>query len=194
MSISDLKKSSKQALERMQRFVLEEYTTIEDLEWTQDVSGMITTMVDSISRQEKELKTYKETPSDEISQHDYEDLLGEQYVSLREYRDFIFGLAIIALRKKIEIHLKRIEQFSKPHKLTKQELKLLPSYQEFNELRCINNCIKHSEKVDQELSELANWKSQRGQELRDLESHFHRLKPHAVAYIRSYAKVLLKKF
>ena len=63
------------------------------------------------------------------------------------------------------------------------------------ELRCLNNAIKHERRVSNELAaKFLEWKGKEGEELGDLERHYHRLQPLAKQYLEDLAKRLKAKF
>lgn len=52
-----------------------------------------------------------------------------------------------------------------------------------DELRCINNAVKHEGCVGTKLAEHSLWKKRQGEELGDLRAHYLRLRPLAERYI-----------
>jgi hypothetical protein len=52
-----------------------------------------------------------------------------------------------------------------------------------DELRCINNAVKHEGRVETELAKYSLWRKRHGDELGDLRPHYHRLRPLAERYI-----------
>lgn len=52
-----------------------------------------------------------------------------------------------------------------------------------DELRCINNAVKHEGRVGSELAKHSLWKKRQGDELGDLRPHYRRLRPLAERYI-----------
>jgi hypothetical protein len=48
-----------------------------------------------------------------------------------------------------------------------------------DELRCLNNSIKHQQHVDGELADFPRWRSKKGRKLGNLESEYRRLRPSA---------------
>lgn len=56
------------------------------------------------------------------------------------------------------------------------------------ELRCLNNAVKHEGLVGAELATHARWKGRLGQELGNLRPHFDRLRPLAERYINNLVK------
>ncbi len=59
-----------------------------------------------------------------------------------------------------------------------------------NELRCLNNCIKHSGRVDSELATISRWKKKKGRKLENLEAHFQRLRPLVPRYLQDVSRRL----
>ncbi len=63
-----------------------------------------------------------------------------------------------------------------------------------DELRCLNNAIKHERRVSDELAKFPRWKDKEGKELGDLKRHYARLRPRAKQYLEDLAKRLKAKF
>ena len=59
-----------------------------------------------------------------------------------------------------------------------------------NELRYLNNAIKHERRVGKELAVFSRWKNKKGDKLGDLESHYYRLRPFAERYLEDLKKRL----
>lgn len=57
-----------------------------------------------------------------------------------------------------------------------------------NELRCLNNAVKHEGRIAGELATLSRWKGRSGKELADLRPHYIRLRPLTEHYIRDLAE------
>lgn len=118
-------------------------------------------------------------------------------------------MVIVVLYKTIEISIKRMAQSS--GLFTGKEVKLfynfrslknkfsqkvvdivsLPGYESYNELRCINNSIKHIGKVSPELANFNNWTE--GDELKRLWCHYQRLKPEVYKFMASLSKKVIEK-
>jgi hypothetical protein len=62
-----------------------------------------------------------------------------------------------------------------------------------NELRCLNDAIKHARRVDGELAKLPRWRGKRGRELGNLESHYARLRSAAERYLNDLADRLSRR-
>ena len=63
-----------------------------------------------------------------------------------------------------------------------------------DELRCLNNAIKHDRRVDGELADFPRWNNKKGKELDDLEKHYRRLRPLAERYLEDLKNRLNTKF
>ena len=63
-----------------------------------------------------------------------------------------------------------------------------------DELRCLSNAIKHERRVNNKLATFHLWKSKKGNELGDLESHYQRLRPLAERYLEDLTKHLNARF
>ena len=63
-----------------------------------------------------------------------------------------------------------------------------------DELRRLNNAIKHERRVNGALAKFSRWKGKEGKELGDLERHYARLQPRAKQYLEDLAKRLKAKF
>lgn len=61
-----------------------------------------------------------------------------------------------------------------------------------DELRCLNNSVKHSGKVGSELAGFRRWKE--GERLGDLEPHYWRLRPVAERYLSDLGRRLAKRW
>ena len=62
-----------------------------------------------------------------------------------------------------------------------------------DELRCLNNSIKHAQRVDDELAGFPRWRSKKGRELGNLETHYRRLRPVAERYLVDLADRLNRR-
>ena len=63
-----------------------------------------------------------------------------------------------------------------------------------DELRRLNNAIKHDRRVNDSLAEIPGWEGKKGDRLGDLEGHYSRLQPYAKKYLEDLAKRLKAKF
>ena len=104
-------------------------------------------------------------------------------------------LIIIGLYKQCELYLKSAIELKFPNKSKTKKGKLaelnstLDEYHAINELRLINNCIKHQGKVSQSLSsEYSFWVL--GDDLGDLAVVYNRLKNKVLSYIIAHEQYL----
>lgn len=63
-----------------------------------------------------------------------------------------------------------------------------------DELRCLNNAIKHERRVNDDLAKFPRWKKKKGDKLGDLEKHYYRLQPLVQKYLIDLAERLKTKF
>ena len=63
-----------------------------------------------------------------------------------------------------------------------------------DELRCLNNAIKHERRVNGPLAKFPMWKGKENKELGDLDRHYARLQPRAKQYLEDLAQRLRAKF
>lgn len=61
-----------------------------------------------------------------------------------------------------------------------------------DELRCLNNSIKHERYVDGKLADFPRWRGKKGCELGSLEHHYQRLRPAADRYLSDLANRLAR--
>jgi len=121
-----------------------------------------------------------------------EDLIESSYL-VKNLGD---ELSIIALYKKVEIHIGKVMKRKIPLASSKklsyfdQRCKVLPyiqtveGYLAFNELRLINNSIKHEGKVSSELAKnFSCWKE--NDQISGLDNVFKRLCPKVEQYVRN---------
>lgn len=131
---------------------------------------------------------------------DYKEQLNEGMMLTYSAKLLGFELRIIALYKKIEIKLKKVieHKVSDPRSLNFSfirnvkkvidfEIEDVNGYESFNELRLINNAIKHGGYVSKELSDIyPNWKSD--DELKDLDKAYDRLLPGVTNYVSDFVE------
>jgi len=62
-----------------------------------------------------------------------------------------------------------------------------------NELRCLNNAIKHGGRVNGDLADFPRWRGKKGRKLGNLEGHYARLRSAADRYVRDLAGRLSRR-
>ncbi|WP_158108707.1 hypothetical protein ACS18Q_17340 [Vibrio sp. Vf1514] len=120
--------------------------------------------------------------------------------------DLASELCILALYKKLELKHKELVRFFNLTdsarkasnwdvlvKLLPQEVKNLPEFDAVNELRLINNAIKHEGVISQQLAENYPEHGQCGEELTDLTASFERLEPVVCRYVNELHAILKSK-
>lgn len=157
----------------------------------------------SIERQVSALASESDNDDDSVWK---EHLLREEHFFLDESLSLAHELSIVALYKKIEISTKRAVTTAFPdvtaHSLFKIkdmksalkrkgiDIEKLPNFKAFDELRCINNDVKHSGQVGAELAAY-RWKA--GEKLGDLDVAYKRLAPLAAQYVNELVGELLQR-
>ena len=135
-----------------------------------------------------------------------DDWLVDDVAQLEKFSWLYSEFAIVGLWRCVELYRKRAVRVA----LSKEAARRAFKHEEFqkdllqlqidetkiccarsvNELRCLNNAIKHERRVDGELAKLPRWKNKKDDELGDLESHYHRLRPFAERYLEDLKKRL----
>ena len=154
-----------------------------------------------------------------------EDRWGDDVPQLKEFAWLYSEFAIIGLWRCIELYRKsamrsalgkdaaerayRHKQFQNDLLSLRIKEKKIRCAQSVNELRCLNNAIKHERRVNGELAEFRRWKkkkrnqnsklakrlrwrSKKDDELGDLKDHYLRLRPLAERYLEDLTKRLKK--
>jgi len=149
--------------------------------------------IKKIEEEEKNLSPDKfENP---IDMDYYRDHLNEFIISLNATKSLGDELSIIALYKKVETQTVRVLKMKLPNMTSKRlsiytqfcealpfDVKTVDGFLSFNELRLINNSIKHEGKVSSDLAkEFPTWNE--GAELPDLDLSFQRLLPGVKHYV-----------
>ena len=128
-----------------------------------------------------------------------DDRWGDDVPQLKEFAWLYAEFAIIGLWRCIELygasakrHIRRHEQNAMRSALDiiRDEEKKIHCAQSVNELRCLNNAIKHERKVGDELAKFPLWQNKEDAELGDLENHYYRLQPFAKQYLEDLTKRL----
>jgi hypothetical protein len=179
-----------------------DYETIDRL-----LGGLSSYITKEHSALAAEAKHIHSTPASPDFDPDLAEMeLGDERSFLEEVGSLAGELAIVALYKKVEISSKRaielalpqvdaksLFQFKKMKKaLASVGIKLnkLPSYQALDELRCLNNAVKHSGKVSAELAKHGGWKL--NAPLVQLEPVYRRLAPKVASYVSELVGELIR--
>lgn len=128
-----------------------------------------------------------------------DDWLVDDFAQLDDFASLSAEFAIIGLWRCIELYRKRAIRVASgnkaasnafKHKAFQKELsslgiveKCIRCARSVDELRCLNNSIKHEQRVDGELAGFPRWRSKKGRELGNLEPHYRRLRPVAERYL-----------
>lgn len=134
--------------------------------------------------------------------------LGDELFIAEVTTELAGEMMIIALYKTIEIAIKtmttacelfteaQLASFYKIGELKKQlkmkvvDVETLKHYKAYDELRCINNAIKHSGLVGTELASYPGFK--KGQKLTDLHTHYYRLRDDVDRFLVSLQAAIIK--
>ena len=135
-----------------------------------------------------------------------DDWLVGDFAQLKEFSWLYSEFAIIGLWRCIELYRKRAMRAALGndaarrayrHEAFKKDLSFLNIKEtkiccarSVDELRCLNNAIKHERRVNGELAEFMRWKNKKGNKLGDLERHYLRLGPFAKRYLEDLKKRL----
>ncbi|MCY4132198.1 MAG: hypothetical protein OXF39_06080 [Nitrospira sp.] len=137
-----------------------------------------------------------------------DDWLVDDVAQLKEFAWLYSEFAIIGLWRCIELYRKSAMRFavsksaaqraSEHEKFKKDLLRLnieetkIRCARSVDELRCLNNAIKHERRVNGKLADFPRWKNKEGDKLGDLERHYLRLLPFAKKYLEDLTKRLKK--
>lgn len=134
--------------------------------------------------------------------------LGDELFIAEVTTELAGEMMIIALYKTIEIAIKtmtracelfteaqlasfyRIGELKKQLKMKVVDIETLKHYKAYDELRCINNAIKHSGIVGTDLASYPDFKE--GQKLTDLHTHYYRLKDDVDRFLVSLQAAIIK--
>ncbi|MEZ8798373.1 hypothetical protein OA7_0017870 [Vibrio cyclitrophicus 1F53] len=160
-----------------------------------------------LSKKVEEVESDEELSENEkyfiIDTYSDDHYLSRQTVELAE------EMQIVALYKSVEISIKdmlkysglftnkQLDSFYRIGALKKEVSKKvcaldgLKNYKSYDELRCINNCIKHSGRVNKELSKFSGWNV--GDKIVKTNDHYTRLKDDVRGFVFNLRDELLSK-
>jgi hypothetical protein len=169
----------------------------DDLDEFRDLVGS------SLKRQERALTKDAESlklmeDDDDENAAGYASHIEDRWMLLRDVDNLTGQLLIVALYRQTELHIKRVVKRTHPAIDTSKlfnfkalksaipfNIEALPKFASFNELRILNNAVKHQGKVSDELSQnFQNWKL--GEELTGLDTAYERLKPEIAEFISAF--------
>jgi hypothetical protein len=135
--------------------------------------------------------------------HIPDDWVADELALLDDFSALSAEFAIVGLWRCIELYRKTAIAFAASqtaaakafrHREFQKELsklgiteKRVRCARSVDELRCLNNAIKHDQHVDGELADFPRWRSKQGRKLENLESHYRRLRPAAERYLNDLA-------
>jgi hypothetical protein len=135
-----------------------------------------------------------------------DDYLTDDFAQLDDFAIIASEFAVIGLWRSIELYRRRamLSAFGQEgaaiafrNNKFKEYLAKLGIAEEalrcanaVDELRCLNNAIKHTRHVTGELSKFGCWQKKKGKELGDLSSQYQRLKPLVSEYLEDITEQL----
>jgi hypothetical protein len=170
-----------------------------------DIDGFVDLAREARKSQEERLtrlaaQTRRVAPDD--------DWLVDDFAQLDDFAALSTEFAIIGLWRCIELYRKRAIRMASGeraaarafrHKEFQRDLSRLRitetrlrSARSVDELRCLNNAIKHERRVDDELAAFLRWRRKGGRELGKLEGHYARLRSAAERYVIDLADRLAR--
>ena len=179
-----------------------------------DISEMVEGVKTYKNRREPELsnqyRQIEDEPALSLSQEYRDSLLvgieNENY-NLEESVKLSHQLAVVALYIKIELHIKVVCRIAFPELeadklymikylekgLKKRGIKIrgFPTFSFFDELRCINNDIKHGGVVGKELANYSGWIKM--EDVLNIGAAFKRLAPGCVSFISELVQAIIDK-
>lgn len=157
----------------------------------------------SVAESQKALhKTYEGLTDDQFEceqdRERYEDILSDDFWQLDEVKKLGESLSIVGLYRLVETQLGTVLKVTFPSLGKKKKAgvirgdsseincHVLVGFKAIDELRLINNCIKHNDsKANNELATAyPTWVE--GKEMEDLGAHYVRLKPDVTSYIKAF--------
>jgi hypothetical protein len=191
----------------LQLSILKSFFQLEDIERFNEAVELFDT------QERKRVQKYiKRVLADKACPDDFKSDIKNSYGAdeayfLEEMQKLSHELSIVALYKKIEIGTKRAvvycyrdikpESLFKIEKLIKElkkkgiDLTNVPHYKAMDELRCLNNSVKHSGVVDSELAIFPEWTGKEHEPLKDLDKAYNRLAPSCIKYFHALMDKLI---
>jgi len=158
--------------------------------------------------QQREKIIESDSSLSEDEKYSFIDHLSDDYYQGGLIVNLAEELVIVALYKTVEIAIKKmadrsglftaqeLHNFFRVNSLRSSfrrhvaDLRTLPGFDSYDELRCINNSVKHSGKAS---SELANYGWVQGDELENLWPDYIRLKPGVRQFVEELASKIIDK-
>jgi hypothetical protein len=138
-----------------------------------------------------------------------DDWLVDDFAQLDDFAALSAEFAIIGLWRCVELYRKRVIRLASGesaaarafrHRQFQRDLlglgiteTSLRSARSVDELRCLNNAIKHARRVDGELADFPRWRGKRGGKLGNLERHYSRFRSAAERYVNDLADRLSRR-
>lgn len=165
------------------------------------------------SLKQKELSIKKDSDSlkqledgDEGHADIYASYIEDRWMLHEDVKNLAGQLLVVALYRQSELHIKRVVKKTHQNVDTSKhfdfntlkstvhfDIEILPKFATYNELRLLNNAVKHQGVVSKELSmRFPSWKL--GEELNGLNPVYERMKPGVAEFIQNFvARCYLSK-
>jgi len=186
--------------------VLENFDKLFDMDGLDEFRDLVGSAVKRQERDlEKDAQSLKEMESeDEEQMEGYASHIEDRWMFLRDVDNLAGQLLIVALFRQAELHIKRVAKrtiagidtskffnFKAFKSAIPFDIEVLPNFLSFNELRMLNNAVKHQGKVSSELStNFPAWKFD--EELAGLDKTYERLKPELAVFIATFVAACYK--
>ncbi len=180
--------------------VLENFDKLFD---TDDLDEFRDLVGSSLKRQERALEKDSQAlqrmeGEDDENAGGYASHIEDRWMLLRDVDNLAGQLVVVALFRQTELHIKRVVKRTHLNVDTSKlynfkalkgaiafDIGALPRFASFDELRLLNNAIKHQGQVSDELSaNFPQWKL--GEELTGLDACYERLKPEIAEFIAAF--------
>jgi len=150
--------------------------------------------------------TFLEQLASSKEAEDLDDWLVDDFAQLDDFSTISTEFAILGLWRCVEMNRKRAVRIAFGDKASKSVFRnkdfkkqllsinikeeRIRCARSVDELRCLNNAIKHEQRVSVELSGFHRWKKKQFKELGELRSHYSRLRPLTERYLEDFTNRL----
>jgi len=199
MSFQSMKQQSKRALTQLNISLAGNYA-----------EEMMNGVYNAVTHARASFKPNLNEKSEEDNAPFLEEISDEDFLSKRT-TELACEMRLVAFHKTIEMAIKDMlgfcglfskeelkliykhKELKKLFKKTLCDLEDLIGYSAYDELRCINNCIKNAGRVDKELAQFSGWKENKKLKPEKLDDAYWRLKPDVDIFLCEIKSKLIKK-
>lgn len=170
-------------------------------------SGEKQFQIEAAKLEEENKSLKKKQFANEDDYEAYTEVLSSNYTILQDIKGLTEELAIVALYRIVELNLKKILLWRYPkeavaklksidailQRLAKDGIRLekVRHYRAADEIRLLNNAVKHEKKVTKQLEKYKGYKE--GRDLKNMDKAFKRLSPRVPKFLRSLAEKVVPK-